>query len=453
MDELIQRQVRERQDVTAEFEVVTRHGERRVLEVSTRLIQRDGTPVEIQGIARDVTERKEQEQALRSLTIIDDLTKLYNRRGFLTLAERHLKLAVRKKTGVFLLFADLDGLKVINDTFGHLEGDRALVDAADILRASFRSADIIARLGGDEFTVFPIEAAAESGADADRRGSTSSCDAHNETQPVARLSSGAQRRHRRASSPTARWTIDQLLDHADQRAVSAEARAPSLARARLQPRRLSAPAAPHPHHVLEFRRAARRASAGECRPRAPGGRHRGLVAVIGLVLSLFRDPGLPAYVSGQLHARRRRPGHSRPRSRPTRRGSAAALSTAPPGAVRVPALDALGYTLEGGTHVTLGGMPAALAIYHNTLARAARLARRDRFGRRRCRRRRTSARRDGRSVTSSTTRAARDRLLAGRPDPGGRDRQRCRPNRWCRSRWPRPVLRNPDTIRRASRPA
>ena len=162
VDELIQRQVRERQDVTAEFEVVTRQGERRVLEVSTRLIERDGTPVEIQGIARDVTERKEQEQALRSLTIIDDLTKLYNRRGFLTLAERHLKLAVRKKTGVFLLFADLDGLKIINDTFGHLEGDRALIDAADILRASFRSADIIARLGGDEFTVFPIEAALES---------------------------------------------------------------------------------------------------------------------------------------------------------------------------------------------------------------------------------------------------------------------------------------------------
>ena len=159
VEELIQRQVRERQGVTAEFEVVTRQGERRVLEVSASLIEHDGAPVEIQGIARDVTERKEQEQALRSLTIIDDLTKLYNRRGFLTLAERHLKLAVRKKTGVFLLFADLDGLKIINDTFGHLEGDRALVDAADILRNSFRSADIIARLGGDEFTVFPIEAA------------------------------------------------------------------------------------------------------------------------------------------------------------------------------------------------------------------------------------------------------------------------------------------------------
>jgi len=213
VEELIQRQVRERQGVTAEFEVVTRHGERRVLEVSASLIEHDGSPVEIQGIARDVTERKEQEQALRSLTIIDDLTKLYNRRGFLTLAERHLKLAVRKKTGAFLLFADLDGLKIINDTFGHLEGDRALIDAADILRNSFRSADIIARLGGDEFTVFPIEAALESASILMGR-----LDEHLQRHNDANQARG----YRLALSvgiarfePDSSWTIDQLLEHAD----------------------------------------------------------------------------------------------------------------------------------------------------------------------------------------------------------------------------------------------
>ena len=147
LQELIQRLIRDRRDAKHELEVITKSGSRRLLEVSSRLIERDGVPVEIQGIARDITVRKQREQHLRSLTIIDDLTELYNRRGFLTLAERHLKLAARKKWGVFLLFADLDGLKRINDTFGHLEGDRALIDAAEILRRSFRSADIIARLG------------------------------------------------------------------------------------------------------------------------------------------------------------------------------------------------------------------------------------------------------------------------------------------------------------------
>ena len=213
VDDLIQQQVRERRDITAEFEVLTRQGDRRLLEVSTHLIEREGAPVEIQGMARDVTDRREQERALRSLTIIDDLTKLYNRRGFLTLAERHLKLAVRRKTGVFLLFADLDGLKIINDTYGHLEGDRALIDSADILRNSFRSADIIARLGGDEFTVFPIEAAAECA-----------------QILIARLDEQLQRHnyanqargYRLALSvgiarfePDSSWSIDQLLEHAD----------------------------------------------------------------------------------------------------------------------------------------------------------------------------------------------------------------------------------------------
>jgi diguanylate cyclase (GGDEF)-like protein/PAS domain S-box-containing protein len=213
VDELIGRQVRDRQDASREFEIHTKSGERRVLDVRTRLVEHDGVPVEIQGIARDVTDRKEEEQALRSLTIVDDLTKLYNRRGFLTLAERHLKLAVRKKAGVYLLFADLDGLKIINDTYGHLEGDRALVDAADILRSSFRSADIIARLGGDEFTVFPIEAA-DNTAQILLDRLDDHLQRHNEANQSRgyrlTLSVGIAR-----FEPDSSWTIEQLLEHAD----------------------------------------------------------------------------------------------------------------------------------------------------------------------------------------------------------------------------------------------
>jgi diguanylate cyclase (GGDEF)-like protein len=90
---------------------------------------------------------------LRELTLTDELTRLYNRRGFLTLAQDRLKLARRAKTGLWLFFADVDGLKHINDTFGHQEGDRALVEIARVLKKGFRESDIIARLSGDEFII------------------------------------------------------------------------------------------------------------------------------------------------------------------------------------------------------------------------------------------------------------------------------------------------------------
>jgi two-component system, cell cycle response regulator len=94
-------------------------------------------------------------EEMRNLALRDELTGLYNRRGFFTLIEHQLKLAKRKKTGMFLLYADLDDLKSINDTWGHREGDAALIETAKILRKNYRESDIIARIGGDEFVVFP----------------------------------------------------------------------------------------------------------------------------------------------------------------------------------------------------------------------------------------------------------------------------------------------------------
>jgi len=101
----------------------------------------------------DVTDRKRVEEMLRELSLTDELTRLYNRRGFLPLAENRLKLAHRGKTGLWLFFADVDGLKYINDTYGHQEGDRALVEIAQVLKKCFRESDIIARLSGDEFII------------------------------------------------------------------------------------------------------------------------------------------------------------------------------------------------------------------------------------------------------------------------------------------------------------
>jgi diguanylate cyclase (GGDEF)-like protein len=108
-------------------------------------------------------ELKKANEALRTLVLMDDLTGLYNRRGFLTFAEQHLKLARRTRQELLLVFLDLDGLKQINDTFGHQEGDRALAKTAEILKETFhRDLDLIARLGGDEFVVLTIDSFLES---------------------------------------------------------------------------------------------------------------------------------------------------------------------------------------------------------------------------------------------------------------------------------------------------
>ena len=102
---------------------------------------------------QDITERKRAEAALQSLSLIDELTGLYNRRGFLAVTEQHVAAIRRDKKIPIVVYADLDGLKEINDSFGHHEGDRALAGAAEILKETFRSSDILARLGGDEFIV------------------------------------------------------------------------------------------------------------------------------------------------------------------------------------------------------------------------------------------------------------------------------------------------------------
>jgi diguanylate cyclase (GGDEF)-like protein/PAS domain S-box-containing protein len=155
--EMIERSTEEAQATRYELEIFARDGRRIPLEVSTRVIMKRGQALGVQGIARDITERRRTEETLRSLSLIDDLTGLYNRRGFLALAEQQVKLTQRTGHGFTLVFADLDGLKKINDTHGHKAGDGALRAVAEMLKSSFRESDIIARLGGDEFTILALE--------------------------------------------------------------------------------------------------------------------------------------------------------------------------------------------------------------------------------------------------------------------------------------------------------
>lgn len=98
------------------------------------------------------------DRELRSLALTDDLTGLYNRRGFLASATQQLKLARRNSHGILLFFGDVDNLKQINDSYGHGEGDLALIRVADALERTFRDSDILARLSGDEFAVLASEA-------------------------------------------------------------------------------------------------------------------------------------------------------------------------------------------------------------------------------------------------------------------------------------------------------
>ena len=115
-------------------------------------------------VMRDVTERHVAMDKIRLLSLTDELTGLLNRRGFATLAEQQLLTAMRTRNRLWLLFADLDDLKGINDLLGHEAGDRSLREIARLLRtASFRAADIVARLGGDEFAVLATEISRASG--------------------------------------------------------------------------------------------------------------------------------------------------------------------------------------------------------------------------------------------------------------------------------------------------
>lgn len=127
----------------------------RLLSMMTNIGTQLGRVIERER-ARKVSDERAEE--IRNLSIRDELTGLYNRRGFLELARVQLQVAQREERPALLFFVDLNGMKQINDTLGHDEGDRALVDTAGVLRETFRGSDVVARLGGDEFVALMLDA-------------------------------------------------------------------------------------------------------------------------------------------------------------------------------------------------------------------------------------------------------------------------------------------------------
>jgi len=119
-------------------------------EVVTPFYNKRGDLMAIEGIMRDITGRKEAEEQLAYLSFHDSLTNLYNRAYF----EEELKrLDTKRQLPLSVIIADVNGLKLINDAFGHKEGDRLLISCGRVLKKCCRSEDMVARWGGDEFSM------------------------------------------------------------------------------------------------------------------------------------------------------------------------------------------------------------------------------------------------------------------------------------------------------------
>jgi len=161
-------------------------------------------------LRHEVAERRRAEEEVRRLSLTDELTGLYNRRGFMLLGEREFRRARRDNQSAVMLFADLDGLKTVNDRDGHEAGDRLITAAAAALNASFRATDIIARLGGDEFAVLVTGRREEAGPLRDRLDEAMSAINRDQAMNLA-MSIGIVE-----SAPAEKCAFEVLLGKADQ---------------------------------------------------------------------------------------------------------------------------------------------------------------------------------------------------------------------------------------------
>lgn len=114
-----------------------------------------------QGTAFDITERKLADELLQYISAKDELTGLYNLHTFMSMTEQQIKTADREKKQMLIIYTGVDGMQTINDEHGREAGDKVLIDAANILRKTFREADILARTGGDEFVISTLVSSKE----------------------------------------------------------------------------------------------------------------------------------------------------------------------------------------------------------------------------------------------------------------------------------------------------
>ena len=135
----------------AEYRCLSKDGQYKwVLDRGQALWNERGVPIRMAGSLTDISERKQMEEKLINISLRDSLTGLYNRAYF---QEELRRLNDGRYAPLAVIVCDVDGLKLYNDSFGHLLGDRLLKKAAELLTKTFRAGDVVARIGGDEFAI------------------------------------------------------------------------------------------------------------------------------------------------------------------------------------------------------------------------------------------------------------------------------------------------------------
>jgi diguanylate cyclase (GGDEF)-like protein/PAS domain S-box-containing protein len=191
-------------------------GDRWLSVSSCPVADRDGNVIGALSVARDVTELRRTRESLETAATRDELTGLFNRRGFHEHAELAMRLATRSERPVSLLYMDLNGMKAINDQLGHAAGDRALTEFASVLRASTRASDVVARLGGDEYVLLTVDCMTDEDVARLQERIQSEIQTRNaEPERAYRLSSSIGAIRYVPSGRSSR-TIDELLKQADQ---------------------------------------------------------------------------------------------------------------------------------------------------------------------------------------------------------------------------------------------
>ncbi|AOQ24163.1 hypothetical protein MTAT_08040 [Moorella thermoacetica] len=174
---------------------------------ATPVKDKEGKIIGAVEAALDISESKRYEEQLKFLSLHDSLTGLYNRAFF---QEELRRLSGSREYPLTIMVADLDGLKLVNDTLGHAKGDELLQACADVLKTSLRRSDIIARIGGDEFAAILPKTGEKTGEDLARR-IRSTVEAHNKEHPELplHLSLGA------ATSRSAAESLEETFKKAD----------------------------------------------------------------------------------------------------------------------------------------------------------------------------------------------------------------------------------------------